>query len=186
MSRTELTKQRLQTEAVRLFTARGYRNVTVEEIAKAAGVSHMTFFRHFPTKASVLTDDPYDPVIGEMVAKTDRSLSSVERVRRGLLTAWDGVTEPDDDMIRARFRILTENQELVAAAWSNNRQTERVIADALISTGVNPLEARVAAGAVMGALMAALIDWGQDEGSGTLGDRVRLALDVLEPGGWDR
>ena len=183
MSRTERTRGRLQDEAVKLFIAHGYHNVTVEEIARAAGVSHMTFFRHYPTKASVLTDDPYDPVIGEMVAVTDARLPTLERVRRGLLTAWSGVEEPDDDMIRARFRILTEHEDLVAAAWSNNRRTEQVIIEALTATGVDLLEARVAAGAVMGALMAALIDWGQDEEAGSLGERIRTALQLLDLGG---
>ncbi len=68
---------------------------------------------------------------------------------------------------------------MIAAAWANNRETERVIIAALEKTGVSPLEARVATGAVMGAMMAALIDWGQDEDSGSLGDRVRFAVDYL-------
>lgn len=164
---------------MRLFAARGYDTVTVEEIAAAVGVSHMTFFRHFPTKVSVLLDDPYDPVIGEMVAAADPGLPAIERIRLGLLTAWEHVDEPDDEITRARLRILTEHDNMIAAAWANNRETERVIIAALEKTGVSPLEARVATGAVMGAMMAALIDWGQDEDSGSLGDRVRFAVDYL-------
>jgi AcrR family transcriptional regulator len=183
VSRAELTRRRLQEEAVRLFAANGYENVTVEEIASAVGVSHMTFFRHFPTKVSVLIDDPYDPVIGEMVARSDPALPPLERVRRGILESWTHVDEPDDDTIRTRFRLLTQHEDLVAAAWSNNRKTEQVIIDALTSTGVPLLDARVASGAVMGALMAALIDWGEHDDSGTLGDRVRLALEMLGSGG---
>lgn len=182
-TRSERTKRRLQDEAVKLFTERGYDAVTVEEIAAAAGVSHMTFFRHFPTKVSVLLDDPYDPVIGKMVAATDTSLPALERILLGLLRAWEYVDEPGDETTRARFRILTQSDDLVAAAWSNNRETEKVIVAALQSTGVPGLEARVATGAVMGAMMAALVDWGQDEHSGTLGDRVRFALRLLGPGG---
>jgi AcrR family transcriptional regulator len=179
MTRAERTRRSLQEEAVKLFTDRGYDNVTVDEIAAAAGVSHMTFFRHFPTKVSVLLDDPYDPIIGEMVANTDSSLPAMERVRTGLLDSWASIDEPADESMRARFRILTDHEELVAQAWANNRRTERVIVEALVSTGVPRLEASVATGAVMGALMAALIDWGGDEASGSLGDRVRLALEQL-------
>ncbi|MFZ0493753.1 MAG: TetR/AcrR family transcriptional regulator [Acidimicrobiia bacterium] len=179
MGRAEQTRRELQEAAVRLFAARGYDNVTVEEIATAVGVSHMTFFRHFPTKVSVLVDDPYDPVIGEMVAATDASLPPLERVTQGILESWAHVDEPDDDAIRTRFRLLTQHEDLVAAVWSNNRKTEQVIIDALTSTAVPLLDARVAAGAVMGALMAALIDWGEHENSGTLGDRVRFALEML-------
>ncbi len=167
---------------MRLFSARGYDAVTVEEIAAAAGVSHMTFFRHFPTKVSVLLDDPYDPVIGEMVAATDRCLPALERIRLGLLQAWEHVDEPDDEMTRARFRILTRHEDIIAHAWANNRKTEQVIVAALESTGAPGLEARVATGAVMGAMMAALIDWGEHDDSGTLGDMVRFALQQLELG----
>lgn len=139
----------------------------------------MTFFRNFPTKVSVLLDDPYDPVIGEMVAATDLDLPALERIRQGLLRAWEYVDEPGDEMTRARFRILTQHDDMIAHAWANNRKTEQVIVAALEATGVPGLEARVAAGAVMGAMMAALIDWGQDEDSGALGDRVRFALQLL-------
>lgn len=181
VSRVERTKQRLQEEAVKLFIERGYHNVTVEEIARAAGVSHMTFFRHFPTKVSVLTDDPYDPIIGEMVAVTDSALPPLERVRQGLLSLLAEADELDDDMIRDRFRILTQNEDIVAHAWSNNRRTEQVIVEALTATGVPALEARVAAGAVMGALTSALLDWGEDNDSGSLSERVRRTLELLEP-----
>lgn len=64
MTRAEKPRRSLQDHAIRLFGQRGFDNVTVEEVARAAGVSHMTFFRHFPTKESVVLDDPYDPVIG--------------------------------------------------------------------------------------------------------------------------
>jgi AcrR family transcriptional regulator len=179
VTRAERTRRSLQEVAVRLFESRGYDNVTVEEVAGAAGVSHMTFFRHFPTKVSVLLDDPYDPIIGEMVAKTDPELPAMERVRRGLLDSWAQIEEPEDETTRIRFRILTRHEDLIAHAWANNRRTEQVIVDALTSTGVARLEARVVAGAVMGALMAALIDWGEDDGSGSLGNRVRRALEQL-------
>jgi AcrR family transcriptional regulator len=178
MSRAERTRRRLQDEAVRLFAARGYDNVTVEEIARAAGVSHMTFFRHFPTKVSVLLDDPYDPIIGEMVAATDPALPPIERIRQGLVAATAHVDEADDAITKDRIRILVDN-DLVAHAWGNNQATEQVIVDALTATGVPHLDARIAAGAFSGALMAALTDWAEHDDSGPLAARVRLAVDTL-------
>jgi hypothetical protein len=131
---------------------------------------------------SVLTDDPYDPIIGEMVATTDLALPPLERVRQGLLSLLVRADEIDDEMIRARFRVLTQNEDIVAHAWSNNRRTEQVIVEALTATGVSALEARVAAGAAMGALTSALLDWGEDDDSGPLSERVRQTLELLEPG----
>lgn len=179
MTRSNETRERLQSEALRLFAASGYDNVTVEEVARAAGVSHMTFFRHFPTKESVVLDDPYDPLIGEAVSRQGRSLPALERVRLGLLESWGTLDEPDDDTTRSRIRLASSHPSLRARIWENNHRTETIIVDSLTSTGVDPLEARVAAGAVLGALTAALIDWAEDERSGTLGDRVRRAMSQL-------
>ncbi len=83
MNRAQLTHQRLQDTAIRLFEERGFDDVTVEEVATAAGVSHMTFFRHFPTKESVVLDDPYDPLIGEAVARQDPQVPVVQRTLLG-------------------------------------------------------------------------------------------------------
>lgn len=181
MARTEQTRQRIQDHAIRLFAERGYDNVTVEEVATAAGFSHMTFFRYFPTKESVVLDDPYDPVIGEAVAAQDPGVPALERVCLGMLSAWARLEEPADETTRTRIRIAASNRSLRARIWENNLATEDIVVDALMSTGVPALDARVAAGAVNGALTAALLDWAEDEESGTLGDRIRYAIRQLSP-----
>ena len=62
------TKQSIQEHALRLFVEKSYDATTVEEIAAAAGVSHMTFFRYFPRKEAVVEYDEYDPLIEELIA----------------------------------------------------------------------------------------------------------------------
>ena len=79
------TRRRIQEAALRLFEERGFDGATVADVAAAAGVSHMTFFRHFPTKEDVVLDDPYDPVLAAAVAVQPAGLPPLERVRRGLL-----------------------------------------------------------------------------------------------------
>lgn len=165
---------------MRLFAERGFDSVTVEEIASAAGVSHMTFFRHFPTKDAVVLDDPYDPLLGEAVARQRADLPAVERVRLGVLDAWASIDEPDDETTRSRLLLAAGHGGLRAKIWENNHRTEQVIVDALMATGATALEARVAAGAVLGALTAALFDWAEDPSPGSLGDRIRSALGQLE------
>ncbi|MDQ0691434.1 TetR/AcrR family transcriptional regulator [Arthrobacter sp. W4I7] len=48
--------ERLRATALELFLSRGYDQVPVSEIAEKAGVTSRTFFRHFPTKETVLLD----------------------------------------------------------------------------------------------------------------------------------
>ncbi len=188
----EETRQRLQRHALALFEARGFDEVTVEEVARAAGVSHMTFYRHFPTKESVVLDDPYDPVIGEAVARQDPALPTVARVAAGILEAWGATAGPAPDLatsseaseqvardeVRARLRLAASHPGLRARAWENNHRTEVVVVEALTATGVDLLEARVAAGAVLGALTAALFDWAEAE-DGTLGERMVRTLQLV-------
>lgn len=178
MGRAEDTRQRLQRHALALFQSHGFDQVTVEEVARAAGVSHMTFYRHFPTKESVVLDDPYDPLIGEAVARQDPDLPVVARVAAGFVEAWGAVDGPAPEEVRARLRLAARHPGLRARAWENNHRTEAVVVDALTATGVDPLEAKVAAGAVLGALTAALFDWAEAE-DGTLEERMVRTLQLV-------
>ncbi|ALE06302.1 TetR family transcriptional regulator [Arthrobacter sp. ERGS1:01] len=178
MGKRERTKAQLQTVAVRLFRLHGYEATTVEQIAAEAGVSAMTFFRHFPSKSSVLFDDPYDPLIGATVAQQPAALPALERARRGLLQAWAELPEPDRDDTWERVRIVDAHPSLRARMWENNQLTHQVIVAALRSTGTPPLEAEVAAGACLGAITAALFEWARTD-SGGLGVRIETALGQL-------
>jgi len=181
ISRTERTRARLQSVALDLVTRQGFDATTVAEIATAAGVSHMTFFRYFPTKESVLLDDPYDPLIADAVHAQPTELPALERVRRAILAAWASVPEPGESETRARIALAAAHPGLRAAAVENNRRTEDALVEALLTDGTDRLTARVAAGAVLGALMAALFDWGSDDGGQPLGERIEWALAQLAP-----
>lgn len=179
MNRREATRRRLQTTALELFIERGFDEVTVEEIAAGAGVSHMTFYRNFPTKEAVVLDDPYDPLVATAVVNQDPGLSTLERVRRGVLEAFDQLDEPEDRTVRQKVRLAAEHPGLRARVWENNLRTEEVIVQALSESGTPSLEAGVAAGAVLGALTAALFHWAVDDSGGPLGERIELALSLL-------
>ncbi len=54
--RSEAARKAILSAALRLVTERGFRAVTVNEIAAAAGVGKMTLYRHWPNKAAVVMD----------------------------------------------------------------------------------------------------------------------------------
>lgn len=54
MTSTSSAKERILTEALRLFATRGYNAVGVEEIVSSAGVTKPTLYHHFGSKQGVL------------------------------------------------------------------------------------------------------------------------------------
>ena len=180
MGKAASTRARLQREALRLFADHGYDETTIADIAAAAGVTQMTFFRYFPAKELVVIDDPFDPAIAQAVAAQPADLPVVEQVRRGLLAAWEHVADADQAEFRLRLKIGAGHPGLRARMRENNVRTEAAIAAALTQTGVPAFEAAVAAAAVIGALTAALLEWVNDPDAGPMGDAVTAALALLE------
>src|ERR1700710_838384 len=56
------TRARIREVANQLFIERGFDAVTVAEVARAAGVSTVTVFNHFPTKEDLFLDRVDDAV----------------------------------------------------------------------------------------------------------------------------
>lgn len=179
LSRTARTRARLEQAALDLFERQGFEQTTVGQIADAAGVTQMTFFRHFAAKSRVLFDDPYDPVVATAVAEEDSTLDPLTRIARAIRTAWASLPEPEDDLVRRKVRVVARTPGLASEMTANNATTERLIVEALVQDGVERLVARAAAAAAMAAITAALLEWGVRDDL-TLGAALQVALDTLE------
>jgi AcrR family transcriptional regulator len=94
--RTERTRARMLVAAFELFGRQGYEQTTVAQIAAAAGVTEMTFYRHFGSKVQLLIDDPYDPLIAAAIAEQPRNLPPLARTVRGIRLAWRRLPITDD------------------------------------------------------------------------------------------
>lgn len=173
------TRARLEQAALDLFERQGFEQTTVAQIADAAGVAPMTFFRHFTAKSRVLFDDPYDPVIAAAVADQPSSLDPLTRAARAIRTAWAQLPELDEAVVRRKVRIVAQTPSIASQMAGNNAATARLIADALTNDGVGGLSARAAAAATMAAITAALLEWAVRDDL-TLDEALLVALETLE------
>lgn len=182
-ARSLRTRARILDAALELFERQGYPSTTVDQIAAAAGVTPMTFFRHFPSKDAVLVTDPYDPLIAEAVGAQPAHLSPVERTRLGLLAALGTITATEDATARRRVALVAQSSALRAAVAVGTEATQDAIVERLVADGCPRLEATVAAAACLGATTAALLAWGTEPDDVTLGELVHRALAQLAPAG---
>lgn len=182
-SRTLRTRARILAAALDLFERQGYDATTVNQIADAAGITSMTFFRHFPTKDAVLVADPYDPLIAEAVVAQPAQLPPLERTRLGLLAALGDITPVEDATARRRVALVAQTPSLRAAMAVGIDATQEAIVERLAGDGVDRLDAAVAASACLAATTAALLAWGSGPDDVTLADLVRRALTQLAPSG---
>lgn len=176
MDRKTRTRERIQATALELFETHGFNGVTVEQIANELGMSHMTIYRHFHTKEALVFDDPYDPVIADAVKNQDRRLPPFERVRRGYLETLRHSDPAGDVMIRRRVKLAVDSPEILGRVWENNYRTSGFVEQVLIEDGVGLRQARVASGAVLGAITFALITWADDPDAPELRAYLTAAL----------
>ncbi|TXK17036.1 TetR/AcrR family transcriptional regulator [Homoserinibacter sp. GY 40078] len=179
IGRAARTRVRILETALTLFAEHGYDQVTVSRIAAAVGISEMTFFRHFPSKESLVVDDPYDPLMAEHVAGQPSSLPLLARVAGGIREAWVAVPQPEAGVVRTRLRIAAASPTLRAATRQANEASADAIASALVDAGADPVDSRIAAGAAMAGITETLLAWAVSD-DGSLGEALERALRVIE------
>ncbi|WP_435113052.1 TetR/AcrR family transcriptional regulator [Nocardiopsis synnemataformans] len=195
--RRQRNRAAIQEAALRLFERQGYEATTVAQIAREAGVSHMTFFRCFPSKEDVVLRDEYDPMLEELVREQPDTLPAVERIHRATLVGLGRVYEDNREALLARARLLLSipalrsriGENLASASTAFERGLAppgtKAPAPGLAPPGTKPdLETRAVAAACSAALSEAVIAWvdsgGEDE-LPALVDRAFLALRVPSP-----
>ncbi|MFT3899391.1 MAG: TetR family transcriptional regulator [Gordonia sp. (in: high G+C Gram-positive bacteria)] len=83
------TRAAIRTAAMELFARNGYSATTVEEIAKAAGVSHTTFFRYFQSKEQVIVADDLDQERDAALAAIPPGLGHFDLLRQMISVLFD-------------------------------------------------------------------------------------------------
>ena len=156
------TKHAIQEHALRLFVEKGYDATTVEEIAAAAGVSHMTFFRYFPRKEEVVEYDEYDPLLEDLIAARPPHEPPLTALHNAIRAGLEKVLTTDREALRVRTRLILDNPVLRSRNLLAQDMTRDLFARALARrAGLTQPDfaATVQASAALGALAPALSTW---------------------------
>lgn len=172
------TRQRLQEQALRLFAERGYEATTVEQIAAAAGLSHMTFFRYFPTKEDVVLSDEYDPLLVSLIQARPRTEHPVRRIHGAVREGLAAIYAADREALLVRTRLVLRTPALRARLWDNQFATRELLESAL-GEGESTLRTRVLVAVCLAALTIALEAWVASDGAAELPDLIDDAFRVL-------
>jgi AcrR family transcriptional regulator len=161
------TREAIQRHALRLFRERGYQATTVEQIAEAADISPSTFFRYFPTKEAVVLQDEYDPMIIEAFKAVPPDVGPIAALRRAIGQVFAQLPEESLEQQRERMELARTVPELRAAMLEEFARNVQMIAELVAErAGRRPdeLAVRTLAGALVGAVMAAMLSWVEDSG----------------------
>lgn len=90
----DTTRDRIVSEADRLFYEHGYEHTSFADIANAVGISRGNFYHHFKSKDEIL-----DAVIGVRLTN-----------RKQMLQAWEKEADDPSERIRSFIRIAVTNQ----------------------------------------------------------------------------
>ena len=176
------TRGRIRASALRLFREQGYDTTTVEQIAAAAGVSHMTFFRYFPAKEDVVLSDDYDPLIASAIAQTPATWPVIRRVRTVLADGLRLIYDTDRDTLFDQVKLIVATPALRDRLWADQIATQQLILQAL-SAGQNDqrpsFQTRVTVAACLAAASTAILTWVESDGTPELPDLMAEAFDTL-------
>ena len=176
------TRDRIRASALRLFREQGYDATTVEQIAAAAGVSHMTFFRYFPAKEDVALSDSYDPLIAALVVQTPATWPLVQRIRAVLVQGLRQVYDTERDTLLAQNKLIVSTPALRERMWAGQIATQQVILEALEADQRDPharFQTRVIVAACLAAASTAVLTWVENDGTPDLPDLIDQAFDTL-------
>jgi AcrR family transcriptional regulator len=156
---SETTKDRIRSEAQRLFAERGIDAVSVRDIARAVGMSAANLYAHYKSRDELVAD-----LFVTGIAEYGRRLSEAAKVPGDVRARIAAMVRLicllyDEDETRFRFLLLTQHQNLNAIdrhADSNPMEVvQRTIASAAKGGEISGGDPTLIAAAIVGIVIQA-------------------------------
>jgi AcrR family transcriptional regulator len=143
-------RQLIANKAMGLFVQRGFDQVTVAEVAAAAGVSEKTVFNYFPSKEDLFFDevDAREAAIVDAIRNRKRGVSILQALQRLQLDSCARMCHP----AFATFAAIIEGSPALQAKELEvmGRLTDTIAATIRSELGVPAIDAHVAANLLVG------------------------------------
>ena len=189
--RRSTTWDHISNVAIDLFTARGFDEVSVDDVAEAAGIARRTLFRYYPSKNALPWGD-FDAHLARMrdlLSELDPGVPIGEALRTALL-AFNSFDEQETARHRQRMRVILETAALQAYSMTMYAGWRAVVAAFVarrLGVKAGDLVPQTVAWTMLGVALSAYEHWLADESVsleralGDSFDTVRPAVDLLEP-----
>jgi TetR/AcrR family transcriptional regulator, regulator of mycofactocin system len=183
--RRSTTPQHITDVALRLFAENGFAEVSVDDVAQAAGIARRTVFRYYASKNAIPWGD-FDAHLRhlrEVLDHVDPDIPLGEALRAALLS-FNTFDESETVRHRQRMRVILKTAELQAYSMTMYAGWREVIAEfvARRSGGrTTDLRPQTVAWMLLGVALSAYEHWLGDE-SVSLPEALGDAFDVVRGG----
>ena len=183
--RRSTTPEHITDVALELFTARGFDEVSADDVAHAAGIARRTLFRYYASKNAILWGD-FDAHLAhlqELLDNVEPQIRMGEALRAALL-AFNKFDESETVRHRRRMRVILETAELQAYSMTMYAGWREVMAGFVAGRlGVKTTDPipQTVAWTMLGVALSAYEHWLSDE-SVTLLQALGNAFDVVAAG----
>ena len=183
--RRSTTGDHITNVALDLFAERGFDDVSVDDVARAAGIARRTLFRYYPTKNAIPWGD-FDAhlehlrnLLHHVPADAPTSVAL-----RSTLLAFNSFDETETAHHRQRMRVILETAALQAHSMTMYAGWRSVVADFVarrLGLAETDLIPRTTAWSMLGVALSAYENWLADE-STSLQAALGLAFDTVNAG----
>jgi AcrR family transcriptional regulator len=172
---------RLEQAAMELYSERGFEQTTVAEIAKRAGLTERTFFRHFADKREVLFSGSglLQELLVSTLVSTPDSLAPLDAVAAAL-DAAGALLQERREFARQRQSIIAANAELQERELIKLASLAAALADTLRQRGISDPAASLTAEAGIAVFRIAFERWVAEADERDLPQLIRESLDELK------